>query len=77
MLENLKLEKNRSTKSGRVTMQDVAREAEVSQSTVSFVLNNNKDVHIAEETRNRVFEVVKRLLPAAGRALSHTVFPVI
>lgn len=45
----------------RVTMQDVAREAGVSQSTVSFVLNRNPDVRIADDTKKRVFEVARRL----------------
>jgi len=42
-------------------MHDVAREAGVSQTTVSFVLNDNQDVHIAKQTRDRVLDVVKRL----------------
>jgi LacI family transcriptional regulator len=46
---------------GRVTMQDVAREAGVSQSTVSFVLNGNTDVRIADATRERIMETVHRL----------------
>jgi LacI family transcriptional regulator len=50
-----------SQRSRRVTMQDVAREAGVSQSTVSFVLNGNMDVRIAEATRERIMETVARL----------------
>ena len=38
----------------RVTMSDVARRAGVSQPTVSFVLNDRRDVVVAEETRRRV-----------------------
>lgn len=48
-------------KPARVTMQDVAREAGVSQTTVSFVLNGNEDVRIGDQTRDRVLEVVARL----------------
>jgi len=43
----------------RVTIRDVARQAEVSISTVSRVLNNPKTVR--EEKRRRVLEAVKRL----------------
>lgn len=46
---------------GRVTMQDVAREAGVSQSTVSFVLNGNSDVRIGEEAQARVLDAAARL----------------
>ena len=38
----------------RATMTDVARAAGVSQSTVSFVINDRRDVMVAEETRRRV-----------------------
>ncbi len=48
-------------KLNRVTMQDVARAAGVSQSTVSFVLNGNKDVHIAESTRERIIRTANNL----------------
>lgn len=46
---------------GRVTMQDVAREAGVSQSTVSFVLNGSSDVRIADDTQARVWDAASRL----------------
>lgn len=42
-------------------MQDVARQAGVSQSTVSFVVNGNSDVRIGEETRAHVLEVAARM----------------
>ena len=42
-------------------MQDVARAAGVSQSTVSFVLSGNADVRIGEATRARVFEAARAL----------------
>lgn len=45
----------------RLTMQDVALEAGVSQSTVSFVLNGVQGVRIAEGTRRHVLEVAKRM----------------
>ncbi|MCE0506129.1 LacI family DNA-binding transcriptional regulator [Roseivivax sp. GX 12232] len=45
----------------RVTMKDVARQAGVSQSTVSFVLNGQEDMRISGETRRRVLEAVKAL----------------
>lgn len=45
----------------RVTMQDVARVAGCSQSTVSFVLSGNTSAHISEATRARVLQVVRDL----------------
>lgn len=45
----------------RVTMKDVARRAGVSQPTVSFVLNDRRDVSVAEETRVRVLEAAREL----------------
>jgi DNA-binding LacI/PurR family transcriptional regulator len=63
--------------SHRITSTDVAREAGVSQSTVSFVLNDTPGQTIPEETRRRVLEAAKRLdyrprasarLLAAGRS---------
>jgi DNA-binding LacI/PurR family transcriptional regulator len=47
--------------SNRVTSTDVAREAGVSQTTVSFVLNDTRGQTIPEETRRRVLEAAKRL----------------
>jgi DNA-binding LacI/PurR family transcriptional regulator len=47
--------------SSRITSVDVAREAGVSQSTVSFVLNNTRGQTIPEETRRRVLEAAKKL----------------
>jgi DNA-binding FadR family transcriptional regulator len=46
---------------GRVTMTDVAREAGCSQTTVSVVLNGNRDIHISPDTRRRVIEAVAAL----------------
>jgi LacI family transcriptional regulator len=45
----------------RVTMKDVALRAGVSQPTVSFVLNDRRDVSVAEETRMRVFQAARAL----------------
>ena len=45
----------------RVTMQDVAEAAGVSQSTVSFVLNGVDTMRIGEETRARVLEAAEKL----------------
>lgn len=47
--------------SRRITSTDVAREAGVSQTTVSFVLNDTRGQTIPEETRQRVLEAAKRL----------------
>ena len=47
--------------SSRVTSIDVAREAGVSQSTVSFVLNDTPGQTIPEETRRRVLTAAKKL----------------
>ena len=41
------------------TIRDVAREAKVSVATISYVLNGKKN--ISEETRNRVYEAMKKL----------------
>lgn len=45
----------------RVTMTDVARAANCSQSTVSFVLNNNMAVQISDATRERVHKIAREL----------------
>jgi DNA-binding LacI/PurR family transcriptional regulator len=46
----------------RVTMRDVARQANVSQSTVSRVLNGAEDpISIGEETKQRVLAAVRDL----------------
>lgn len=45
----------------RVTMMDVAKRAGVSQPTVSFVLNDRRDVSVAEDTRRRVLEAAAQL----------------
>ncbi len=45
----------------RVTSRQVAQHAGVSQTTVSFVLNNVESANISEETRRRVMESAKAL----------------
>lgn len=45
----------------KVTMMDIAREAGVSQSTVSFVLSGSTSVRISDATRERVLEVARSL----------------
>ena len=48
-------------KSKRPSMKDVAKLAGVSQTTVSFVVNNVTDANIPQETQDRVWEAVKEL----------------
>ncbi len=45
----------------RPTMADVARRANVSRTTVSFVLNNVPHVNIPDETRQRILEAAREL----------------
>ena len=57
----------------RATSRDVAELAGVSRTTVSFVLNEVQDVHISQETRQRVWEAARQLnyYPnAAARSLA-------
>src|SRR6187431_441299 len=54
----------RKKRAKAVTMRDVARAANVSQSTVSRILSpgtSNSKVQISEETRDKVLAVVKEL----------------
>jgi LacI family transcriptional regulator, galactose operon repressor len=60
----------------RVTMTDVARLAECSQSTVSVVLNNSPGISISATTRDRVFAATKELGYEVPRSeFSETVRP--
>ena len=62
--------KSRSVSRAKVTMRDVAKLANVSQSTVSRVLSGaSEPIPIGEETRQRVLEAVERtrLLPESAR----------
>jgi DNA-binding LacI/PurR family transcriptional regulator len=57
----------------RITSEDVAREAGVSRTTVSFVLNGKPGWSFPEETRNRVLDAARRLEyrpRASARALA-------
>ncbi|GAA4156633.1 LacI family DNA-binding transcriptional regulator [Leifsonia shinshuensis] len=52
----------------RVTMKDVAKRAGVSQPTVSFVLNDRRDISVAPETRERILRAAKELRFQPNRA---------
>ena len=57
----------------RITSEDVAKQAGVSRTTVSFVLNNTPGFNIREKTRQRVLKAAKELgyVPdAAAQALA-------
>jgi LacI family transcriptional regulator len=56
-----KKQRNEHSPRRRVTMTDVARLAECSQSTVSVVLNNTAGIHISATTRERVFAAARQL----------------
>jgi DNA-binding LacI/PurR family transcriptional regulator len=45
----------------KITLKDIAKEADVSVATVSYVLNNIENQKIAEDTKNRIFEIAERL----------------
>ena len=49
----------RTTPKRAPTMRDIARLAGVSQTTVSFVLSNKPNVTIADETRQKIMQVVE------------------
>lgn len=48
-------------KKPRPTMEDVAKAAGVSRTTVSFVLNNVRDANIPETTRQRILNVARQM----------------
>ena len=52
---------SKRTKTRAPSMYDVARVAGVSQTTVSFVINDTPSANIPEETRDRVWAAVKEL----------------
>lgn len=62
------MSKRDSDRLKRVRMVDVAKLAGVSQPTVSFVLNDRRDVAVAEETRRRVLEAAAQLNFRPNRA---------
>lgn len=45
----------------RATSKDVAKLAGVSQTTVSFVMNNTPNVSLSEETRKKVLDAANQL----------------
>lgn len=45
----------------KITMNDIARAAGVSQATVSLVLNQSRDIKLSEETRQRVIRIATEL----------------
>lgn len=45
----------------KITMNDIARKAGVSQATVSLVLNQSRNIKLSEETRQRVITVAMEL----------------
>ncbi|HET6261692.1 MAG TPA: LacI family DNA-binding transcriptional regulator [Chloroflexia bacterium] len=53
--------KPQHAKTKKPSISDVARLAGVSQTTVSFVVNNVADANIPQETRDRVMSAVKEL----------------
>lgn len=63
MADRVSIEGPRLRRAGRrrVTMTDVARAAHCSQSTVSLVLNDNRDIVLSEATRERVRQAALRL----------------
>ena len=51
-----------------VTLRDIAKRVNLSHATVSFVLNDRRDVQIPETTRSRVMEAAKELGYQPNRA---------
>lgn len=45
----------------KITMKDIAREADVSVATVSYVLNNSEKEKINEDTRQRILKIAEKL----------------
>lgn len=62
------MDSNTPAPTPRVTMKDVAKLAGVSQPTVSFVLNDRRDISVAAETRKRVLRAAEDLHFQPNRA---------
>ncbi|MGB9678351.1 MAG: LacI family DNA-binding transcriptional regulator, partial [Candidatus Ratteibacteria bacterium] len=45
----------------KINQKEIAKKAGVSQTTVSFVLNNNKDVKISESTRLKILKTAEEI----------------
>ncbi|EIQ82157.1 LacI family DNA-binding transcriptional regulator [Streptococcus canis] len=57
-----------------ITIKDIAREVEISVTTVSYVLHQRNDQKISEETRNKALHISNLLNYTpnqAARSLSH------
>ncbi len=52
----------------RITIRDIAKELQLSHATISFVLNNRRDVSIPDSTRQRVKEAAERMGYKPNRA---------
>ncbi|MDE6401305.1 MAG: LacI family transcriptional regulator [Clostridiales bacterium] len=55
------MENNKSKRNSRVTIKDVAKAADVSIATVSYVLNNKQGQSICEDTRKKVLQFANLL----------------
>ena len=49
--------KRKTAAKKQITIDDIAREAGVSTATVSYIVNDRKDVKISEETRKKVLQI--------------------
>lgn len=49
--------RERTAEKKQVTIDDIAREAGVSTATVSYIINDRKDVKISDETRRKVLQI--------------------
>ena len=59
----------------KVTMMDIARAANVSQTTVSLVLNQSQSIQISDETRNKVLSAADELGYAKKTSLARSQEP--
>ena len=59
--------KRSSATKKQVTIDDIAREAGVSTATVSYIVNDRKDVKISDETRKKVLQISANTPPPRSR----------